>query len=396
MALRNIVGSVAEGGDFFDREREMDGFWSDLETDSILLLAPRRVGKTSVMKRMLSDAESRDRSAIFVDVSDCEDELAFVRRLYAEVLGTNLGDRLWSKVSDNFIARGINRISKVGGAGFSLEWQKTETDWQRLGEDLAAAIGNLDGNWVIQIDELPVFTLKLLEAGESTPNKARIRQFLYWFRRVRLAYPQVKWMLAGSIGLDTITARLGLSDTINDLRIVRLGAFPRPTAEQFVHALCASYEVKLGPGCLDRILERVGWLAPYYLQLVFKQIRDRDKLDSPADVDAAIDGLLRPEYKTHFDYWRQRLVEELGAIDSTLAALLLSAAAKDEDGVTAMTLSQVLSSRLSDPESRANQLRYLLDVLQNDGYLVEDSGRYRFRFALLREYWLRRVVAQEA
>lgn len=36
------------------------------------------------------------------------------------------------------------------------------------------------------------------------------------------------------------------------------------------------------------------------------------------------------------------------------------------------------------------QLRYLLGVLQSDGYLVEVDGKYRFRSSMLRDFWLRR------
>ena len=37
--------------------------------------------------------------------------------------------------------------------------------------------------------------------------------------------------------------------------------------------------------------------------------------------------------------------------------------------------------------------RFLLDVLENDGYLVVDEGRYVFRSPLLRDYWRARVVS---
>jgi hypothetical protein len=43
-----------------------------------------------------------------------------------------------------------------------------------------------------------------------------------------------------------------------------------------------------------------------------------------------------------------------------------------------------------------DKVRYLLDVLENDGYLVEEGKRWRFRSPLLREYWLRRVAPPES
>ena len=59
---------------------------------------------------------------------------------------------------------------------------------------------------------------------------------------------------------------------------------------------------------------------------------------------------------------------------------------------TRETLAQVLAPVLVDPRERDAKLRYLLDVLQSDGYLVEQGRRWRFRFSLLRDFWRERVV----
>ena len=67
------------------------------------------------------------------------------------------------------------------------------------------------------IDELPVFVLKLLAEDETA---ARAKNFLYWMRGLRtgeVSSDQIRWLIAGSIGLDTVTRRLNLADTINDL-----------------------------------------------------------------------------------------------------------------------------------------------------------------------------------
>ncbi len=48
-----IVGSPARDDDFCFREEFLDDLWDSLKKHNILLLAPRRTGKTSVMYRML-------------------------------------------------------------------------------------------------------------------------------------------------------------------------------------------------------------------------------------------------------------------------------------------------------------------------------------------------------
>ena len=51
------VGGVPRGEDFFDREEFMKNLWETLKNNNVLLLAPRRYGKTAVMHK-LEDTQS--------------------------------------------------------------------------------------------------------------------------------------------------------------------------------------------------------------------------------------------------------------------------------------------------------------------------------------------------
>ncbi|HUE24668.1 MAG TPA: hypothetical protein VMQ86_23495 [Bryobacteraceae bacterium] len=221
-----------------------------------------------------------------------------------------------------------------------------------------------------------------------------MRDFLYWMRRLRLQYAGIRWLLAGSIGLDTVAARLNMADSINDLRIEKLGAFDTPTADALLLALAAAHHVDLGDGARRHIVARVGWPTPYYLQLVFHELRHIGGAVAEADVDRAIEDLLGPHHRNYFDYWRQRLYDELGRPDADYALALLNQCCREAEGSRRGALSLALAKAIADPAHREDKLRYLLDVFQNDGYLVEDGG-WRFRSPLLREYWLRRVAPPE-
>jgi hypothetical protein len=287
----------------------------------------------------------------------------------------------------------ISRVKKAGGAGFSIEFETDELRWARMGEELADALEVLDRHTLIQVDELPVFVLKLLNRTDDT-DQGRIREFLYWLRRLRLQYPNIRWMLAGSIGLDTVAARLNIADSINDLRIETMGAFDSNTAHTLLQTLASAYGMELEAPVRDHVIARVGWPVPYYLQLVFDKLRNHRK-PGVDDVDRAVDTLLDPSHKGLFDYWRQRLRDELGSPDSGYAAALLHPASRAAEGVRPSIFKLALTAAIADAEAREDKVRYLLDVLQNDGYLVEEGGRWRFRSPLLREYWRRRVAPPE-
>lgn len=223
---------------------------------------------------------------------------------------TTLWKRLTEPLKKIFDIKGI----KIGPVG--IDWQSSKaTDWREIGEALGKVLDAGDTPWLICVDEVPVFVINLIKQGED--DKRRARAFLNGFRDLRQRHHnKVKWLLAGSIGLDTITTRLGWGDTINDLEPFPLAAFDETTALAFLNKLAANYALPLEEPASKAIIKRVGWPVPYYLQVMFSQLRDdwednRVKPDEAA-VECAFERLLDPAYRVHFDYWRQRLDEELG------------------------------------------------------------------------------------
>ncbi|SPF56069.1 conserved hypothetical protein [Candidatus Sulfopaludibacter sp. SbA4] len=392
--MRNVTAALAEGPDFFDRIKEMNNFWRDLETDNLLLLAPRRVGKTALMHKMAANAGAYGFNIIFVDVSDCSSEMHFMQRLYEAICDADVDDNLWNDLKDSWLGKTVKRVRKIGGAGFSLEFDADGAARTRLSEELADTLSRLEGAWLIQVDELPVFVLKLLNQDASA-GRARVREFLYWMRRLRLQYTGVRWMLAGSIGLDTVAARLNIADAINDLHIVTLGAFDEPTTDALLQALATEHRVDLKGIVRRHIVSRIGWTAPYYVQLVFHELRSIEGAVTEADVDRAIEDLLSPYHRNAFDYWRQRLPDELGQTHADNAVILLDQCCRAPEGAMRFTLNLALARTIGDARIRAEETRYLLAVLQNDGYIVHEGDRLLFRSPLLREYWLRTVAPQE-
>lgn len=113
-------------------------------------------------------------------------------------------------------------------------------------------------------------------------------------------------------------------------------------------------------------------------------------------METVFESLLSPAKRTYFDYWNQRLHEELGVPHSEWLRALLKACALDVTGASRATQEQTLMAYLANSTERDDMLHWLLDVLLSDGYLtqqqVDGGSRYRFRSNLLREFWLRRFV----
>jgi len=345
------------------------------------------------MLKLADDAPAKGFLAAYVTVESVTDELGFVARLLDAAESLDGSKPLLQRLRESTFAGILGRIRKLGPV--ELRDPASEA-WQKLGEEIALVLHELARSrgrkMLLLVDEVPVFVLQLLK---QDPSGGRARVFLHWFRELRQK-PElagtVRWLLAGSIGLDNVARRMSLSRTINDFYVLEdFGAFQEEKARELLSAWSETFNLPLDEPTTARLIERVGWLIPYHLQLVFSAILDergeKEPL-SPALVDAVYERLIGRGH--YFDHWVERLREELSTPDDQQAMALLRAAARPPEGATSSTLAATLSRHIQDPDAREQQLRYLLGVLQSDGYLVEVDGKYRFRSSMLRDFWLRR------
>ena len=396
--IKNRVGKPVTGDDFFDRAREQRSLWNRIDTDNVLLLAPRRVGKTSLMYRLRDTAEQHGFRAVYLSVAGERDELGFVRALYEAIASLKDTASVLERIKAGPLGKLFKRmdVKKVDVYGLNIEFADHEEAfrrWSELGQALHESLIALNNRCLLMVDELPIFVLSLMRQ-----DRERARIFLDWFRQMRLGYDSdhIRWLLAGSIGLDTVTARHNLQDTINDLYLFGLDAFSEPDADAFLLGLSSTYKLPLSAEVRAYILKRLGWPIPFFLNLIFSQLRDEDSQAITTDtVDRAFDALMSPTKKAHFDYWRQRLHDELGQPEDGWALRLLGAIARSPEGATRQTLGQLLREETNAELIPQERLTFLLDTFQSDGYTLydPDSKRHRFRSPLLREYWVRRGYA---
>lgn len=399
--MENSVGRPVRGDNFFDRAREQRRVWQRLRTDHVLMLAPRRVGKTSLLLRLADDAEAHGFHAVYLSVADAQREIDLVKKLIDALRDVPAAETALKKLGKGPLKRFFRRAKRIDAGPIALELDTTGADaeesWSTVAESLADALEKLGDKWLLLVDELPIFVMTLLRVD---PSGDRARTFLHWFRELRNPSHRkthMRWVVAGSIGLDAVVAQKNLGDTINDLNPVPLGAFDTETTHAFLTALANSYDITLALPVRERIIERVGWLVPFYLQLLFAKLlelaTDEAATPTPALVDRAVAQILSPAYRGSLDYWRQRLTDELGRPDDARATALLNAVCMTPEGASRAVLRQLFTEFVADPAERDDKLRFLLDVLENDGYLVyDDAGTYRFRSALLREFWRARIA----
>lgn len=392
--MKIIVGNTAEGDNFFGRLVELARLDQLLEDHHVLLLAPRRVGKTSLLRAYRGRPRIDGVAVVYADVQDtqlsADTEAQFVRTVLGAIYATPAGKAVrpgrWARWRAERRSR-LKQIQLPGGAGAELE--HLTRSWQLDADEAFSRVLTGASRWIVMIDELPNVVVAL---AELDPSGARARAFLAWFRALRnRCEGRLHFVVCGSIGLDNVARRLLCTDTINDLCPWTIGAFSTEDADAFLRALANAYGVEFSAEVHVAIARELEWLIPHHLQAMAQELISlgRTTIDV-AGVAAATDAMLAK--RTYFSTWDERLTTSLGAPHDSHAHALLIACARDPEGAQRSTLSQTLVA-LGIPElERARTLTWLLDVLTHDGYLVLIEDRYRFRSSLLRRYWLRNFV----
>ncbi len=373
----------------YDRLDETAALWRQLaDGRNLLMLAPRRIGKTVLLNHLLGTAPEHRFRAILLDVEGLLDEKAFFRECCASIQEEQTTGK---KVMASFAHR-LSRLLRGGAADDDWRSLLVRTDWQSFAEELFAHIDDHqdDPPWVILVDELPVFLQRL----QDRDGPAAIRDFLYWLRGMRQKYQRIRWLYAGSIGLDSIARRQRVEGALNDLDPFQLGPFTPETARLFVADLARRRGAELTDAAARRLCERLGWLSPYYLERIAEDACAGAGVGASvetAHVDAAMDRLIDLDKRLYWASWREHLDRNFPEPDRTRLYRILETVAKADAGADGSLLLTALAR--GDQVVGELEARDLADTLVTDGYLTRDAaGRYRFRMQLLKEWWLRFVV----
>src|SRR5687768_17251780 len=126
--MRNVTGAPVEHDDFFDRPRDLARLQRELANGgNVLLTAPRRVGKTSLVLRLCELERQAGRGAVFLNVEGCHDELAFAEKLIDGLKESGLHPEPLSRISLAFRkARQALAGVKVGAGGVDMQLDSAE------------------------------------------------------------------------------------------------------------------------------------------------------------------------------------------------------------------------------------------------------------------------------
>lgn len=104
-----VYGMSVGGDNFTDRIEETKRIKLDFENGiNVILISPRRMGKTSLIKKVISEMDSLEIKVVYMDIYDCRSEYDFYNR-FAETMMKSTGNQL-EQVMEN-IKRFLVRVS---------------------------------------------------------------------------------------------------------------------------------------------------------------------------------------------------------------------------------------------------------------------------------------------
>ena len=396
---RIVIGPPVRGHDLWDRTTEVAQIWKALNTGSVLLSAPRRFGKTSIMLALV-DRPKEGWHAHFLDVEWVSGPEDFVAEIMATLIARYGPKELLRKVT-KIAGRALDRIKEVEVIKVKLALRESlQDEWQEKGKALIKLLLGIEEKIILIVDELPLLVLNI--ANREGPEHAQ--EFLFWLRGLRHIpelQDKVRWIFGGSIGMEKVLQRVGAgTKAINDLCVLPIREFSNEEAAGFVRTLL---EQELGvnattPQLVDHLLRVIGVPIPYFLQIFIRESLNemerlgREDLSEEIIQKAYQDGVLASYNRTYFEHYYERIRDYYDPELAKAANVLLSHIAQ----AGSLTREELWNIYMHETqrEGTKDDFSYLLSDLENDFYITNDSagGRYRFATKILQDWWLRHHV----
>ena len=406
MEMKNVpefyIGSPVEPVDLRFRDEFVAELWQSLRTGHVVLTAPRRTGKTSVMDH-LRDHPMNEFQVVLINVQDLTHPADFFLVLldaFHDAHPDFLRDRLaagWGLVNGAF-----DKVESVGAGGFKLALRGSDPDWRRNwrrhGDTFLAQARATGVRILFIIDEFPDMLLNL-----SRKDEGLLREFLAWLRTQRQKpspkRDSIRWLVGGSVNLTGTLDALGMVDLINDLEDVSLPTLTDEDIQTFVADMLSGRSVPFDDDVPRRLVARLGRPIPYFMQIATQNLhrlwkREQRRLAS-TDVDAVFDEMVvGSAARTQLQHYHSRIRQYYAEPARSIAHALLDQISASEGGLTRATLMQETERTLAGlgedlPEHERRQLfnRLMFD-LENDFYVVEgEGGLYDFASGVLKSWW---------
>ena len=381
-----ILGSVARGDNFYLRNDIVEDIWNELKKgNSVLLAAPRRVGKTSVMQYM-AEIHVENYKLIFRSIQGVKSANEFFETIYTLLLNCLNTTKKAKKWLIGFIeSKSIKTIGKDG-----IEFENKPTDFLKSTTDLLIEINeNKDiENIVLLLDELPEALFYINNNKTNKEDAISILKNLRRWRQQPDMNKKVKFVFAGSVGIHYVVDMIETRNSdLNDLKKVDFKPLSVNEANEYIDWATKGATVTYCDELKKYLLSKIQYFVPYFINLLLDEINKQAKITNnpkitTQNIDTAFDTVVK--HSDYFKDWKSRLKDYMPKEDFDFVnEILIHTAHKGYIGL------QEIYDKAVKHNKTADYINFM-DDLENDGYITEIEGKYRFMSPFLSAFWKRK------
>ncbi len=376
--IKPSLGNAARGEAFYPREREIKKIFDLLDINTnIYLSAPRRVGKTSILKHLEDTEYNRGFYFIYVITESVITINEFFKVIYQELIHSNAIRNL-AKVSKNFKEILTTIINNIEINGIKTK-EQGEPDYYELFIALLKEIDTGIGRVVIMIDEFPQ-TLHNINKNQGSIEARRFIQLNRELRHHKDIESKVCFIYTGSIALFPTVEKIGTLNDVNDIYVLEVKPLSTKDAKELLRLLCAAKEVEIEQTASDHLLTTIKWLIPFHIQLLCEELEEiyyeKGSILDIRDIDKAIQQTISAKNKAKFEPYFSRLKALLEHNEYQFAIEVLKYTAHHDK------IEKAIFFDLSQKYS-VNNYRDILDGLCEDGYLYITEEQYMYTSPIL-------------
>ena len=378
-----VNGPTATGQYYYPRPQIEADIWAEIAKGGhVLLAAPRRVGKSSVMLAMLENCPENTR-CVFKNIQGIKSEAEFYQEFF----------ELLIRCLNNY-RKGINWVNSFFN-GITIEeitlegvkfGEKKPLDYAEEIDRLLPKIADQKLNLVLLLDELPEVLNGLYRNKRSNEASAILSRLRQWRQHPDIKY-HLSIVLAGSVGIHHIVKTIeGRTVDINDFVIVPFGSLTRAEAVTYIAWATKNATLQYDANLVNSLLDKVNHHIPYFLNLMLDQLnRVARAANLPSitvsDIETAFEVIVKEN--KNFDEWKNRLFTYFSEKEADFLNEILVFIAHKQS----INTRQLYDLALKHAQQR--QYMELVNGLERDGYITEQGETYRFISPYLQAFWKR-------
>ena len=382
-----IVGQVAMGDNFYNREFELEDIWDVIQKGGhVLLSAPRRVGKTSIMRK-IEDEPKDGYIVMYIDTESADGENEFWAKLYHAITEEEFVNKIQTQAQNLWESIKNIRLKKVTAAGVEFDEARV-TDFEHSFKKI---IESLDGNikLIIMLDEFAQ-TVENIIKYEDEKNALSLLKAHHTLRMDKKRFPNINFIYAGSIGLESVVRKINGTKYINDLTGVKISPLEFEDAKNFIDELLTTQKFKMDDMQKKYFLDKIEWLIPFYIQLILDEIRKLYRQNpnlTSSMIDEAIENAIG--HRNYFDHWQIKLKEAFDKNSYLFAKEVLNTICENDIIISSEIFNLITKHSLDDDDAKE-----IIHSLVYDGYINnnDDIKKYRFNSPILRMWWCKNVT----